>query len=142
MIFFLACLLHPETQKKAQDEIDLDRPRLPFVDGICNEVSRWMPVGPLGFPRATSEDNVYEGYFIPKERFLNSDGSLREDPILNSAFGYGRRICPGRYLVDTTMFIVVASVLSVFNIKRKDDGDGPFCYTYTGSATIRHMVYS
>ncbi|KAI0292952.1 cytochrome P450 [Multifurca ochricompacta] len=72
MTFSLACLLHPETQKKAQDETDFvtgrerlptfeDRPRLPFVDGICNEVSRWMPVG-----TSRSEDNVYEGYLVPK----------------------------------------------------------------------------
>ncbi|KAI0292957.1 cytochrome P450 [Multifurca ochricompacta] len=77
MTFFLACLLHPETQKKAQDEIDLvtgrerlptfqDRPRLLFVDGICNEVSRWIPIGPLGIPCVTSEDNIYEGYLVPK----------------------------------------------------------------------------
>ena len=55
---FLALLLHPEVQKKAQDEIDAitkrerfptfeDRPRLPFVNAICKEVLRWRPAAPL-----------------------------------------------------------------------------------------------
>ena len=58
MTLFLAVLLHPEVQKKAQDEIDAvtgrerfpnfaDRPRLPFVDAICKEVLRWRPAAPL-----------------------------------------------------------------------------------------------
>jgi cytochrome P450 len=59
MSFFLAVLLHPEIQTRAQKEIDAvtggvrlptfeDRPELPFVDAICKEVLRWRPVLPLG----------------------------------------------------------------------------------------------
>jgi cytochrome P450 len=59
MTFLVACLLRPDAQKKAQDEIDAivgrerlptfeDRPRLPFVDAMCKEVLRWRPVTPLG----------------------------------------------------------------------------------------------
>jgi cytochrome P450 len=58
MSLFLALLLHPEVQKKAQDEIDAvtgrlrfpnfeDRPRLPFVDALCKEILRWRPAAPL-----------------------------------------------------------------------------------------------
>jgi cytochrome P450 len=58
MSLFLAVLLYPEVQKKAQDEIDgvterkrfptfEDRPRLPFVDALCKEVMRWRPPAPL-----------------------------------------------------------------------------------------------
>ena len=58
MTFVIACLLHPEAQKKARDEIDAivgrerfpafeDRSRLPFVDAMCKEVVRWRPVLPL-----------------------------------------------------------------------------------------------
>ena len=58
MSLILAVLLHPEVQKKAQDEIDAatgrerfpnfeDRPRLPFVDALCMEVLRWRPAAPL-----------------------------------------------------------------------------------------------
>ena len=68
------------------------------------------------------------------ERFLNPDGSLLDDPVLVSAFGYGKRVCPGRHFVDATLFITVASLLSVFNIgKGETSMDQPFAYTYTGS---------
>ena len=65
------------------------------------------------------------------ERFLNSDGGLLDDPMLASAFGYGKRICPGRHFADATLFIVVASLLSVFNIEKVKDQ--PFKYTYRGT---------
>ncbi|KAI0264227.1 cytochrome P450 [Gloeopeniophorella convolvens] len=162
--FFLAVLLHPDTQARAQAELDAvtgrerlptfeDRPQLPYVDALCKEVLRWQPVGPLSVPHATTQDDVYEGYFIPKgaivignswailhdpasypqpdafnpERFLNADGSLRDDAILVSAFGYGKRICPGRHFVDATLFIVVASVLSGFNVGKEKGTGGHAC---------------
>ncbi|KAH9976278.1 cytochrome P450, partial [Lactifluus volemus] len=33
------------------------------------------------------------------ERFLNQDGSLRDDPMVSLAFGAGKRICSGRHFV-------------------------------------------
>jgi len=136
-----------------------DRPRLPLVDAVCKEVLRWRPVTPIAIPHAATKDDVYEGFFIPKgavvignvweilhdpvlypepdsfkpERFLNPDGSLRDDPILTSAFGFGKRICPGRFFVDDTFFIVVASLLSVFNVEKGNGTDsGSDGYPYTG----------
>lgn len=55
----LAFLLYPETQAKAQAELDAvvghtrlpnfdDRPRLPYIDAILLEALRWNPVGPTG----------------------------------------------------------------------------------------------
>ena len=58
------------------------------------------------------------------ERFLNEDGSVREDPALSLVFGVGKRICPGRHLVDSTVFIVTSSVLSVFNVTKAKDKNG------------------
>src|SRR5260370_5794087 len=59
MAFVVACLTRPEIQTMAQEELDAvtrrerlptfeDRPRLPFVDAICKEVTRWRPLVPLG----------------------------------------------------------------------------------------------
>ena len=68
------------------------------------------------------------------ERFLNADGSVRDDPVLTSAFGFGKRICPGRHFVDATLFIVVASLFSTFNIgKGEGGGDKLSDYTFTGT---------
>ena len=55
------------------------------------------------------------------ERFLNEDGTFRDDPAISLAFGAGKRICPGRHLVDATLFIVTACVLSVFNVTKARD---------------------
>jgi cytochrome P450 len=66
------------------------------------------------------------------ERFLNPDGSLRDDPILTAAFGFGKRICPGRHFADSTLFILIAHLFSVFNIKKGANGDEFPNYTFTG----------
>jgi cytochrome P450 len=58
------------------------------------------------------------------ERFLNEDGTLREDPVITLTFGVGKRICPGRHFVDSTLFIVISSVLSVFNVVKAKDKNG------------------
>ena len=58
------------------------------------------------------------------ERFLNEDGSTRDDPTLSLVFGIGKRICPGRHFVDDTVFIVTSSVLSVFNVTKAEDENG------------------
>jgi cytochrome P450 len=68
MIFIVAALLHPEIQKTAQGELDAvtmrerlptfeDRPRLPYVDAICKEVTRWRPIAPLGELLASTYQN-------------------------------------------------------------------------------------
>ena len=58
------------------------------------------------------------------ERFLNEDGTVRDDPTLALAFGVGKRICPGRHLVDPTLFIFASSVLSAFNVTHAKDENG------------------
>ena len=79
--FFYSVALNPEIQKKAQEEIDRvvgnqrlpdfrDRQSMPYTDAIYREVMRIRPVFPLGSPHATIEDDVYNGYFIPKGKAL------------------------------------------------------------------------
>ncbi|KAH9174412.1 cytochrome P450 [Lactarius sanguifluus] len=130
-----------------------DRSRLPYIEAICKELLRWQMVAPMGFPHASTEDGVYRGFFIPKgstmivnswfprgilhnpelypdpetfnpERFLNDDGTFRDDPMISLAFGGGKRICPARHLVDMSLFMVAASVLSVFNVTKAKDENG------------------
>lgn len=54
------------------------------------------------------------------ERFLGD--KPESDP--NVVFGFGRRVCPGKELADTSLFITFASVLSVFNISKAKDSEG------------------
>jgi cytochrome P450 len=59
-MFFLAMLVHPDVQAKAQAEVDRvvgpdrlpeveDRERLPYVEAVVNECLRWIPVIPIGW---------------------------------------------------------------------------------------------
>jgi cytochrome P450 len=56
---FLALVLYPHVQQRAQAELDAvvgrdrlptfeDRPRLPFIEAICKELMRWQMVTPIG----------------------------------------------------------------------------------------------
>ena len=56
---FLALVLFPQVQRRAQEELDVvigrdrlptfdDRPRLPYVEALCKELMRWQMVTPMG----------------------------------------------------------------------------------------------
>jgi hypothetical protein len=34
------------------------------------------------------------------------------------SFGYGRRVCPGRYVADNALFTTIAQSLAVFNVEK------------------------
>ena len=72
-----AIIAHPEIQKRAQDELDAvvgrsraptfaDAPNLPYIVALVKESLRWRPPTPLGVPHTTTQDDWYEGMFIPK----------------------------------------------------------------------------
>lgn len=63
--------------------------------------------------------------FIP-ERWLNEDGTLNQDMRDSElpAFGFGRRICPGRYLATGSIWIGIASTLSAFDLAKPVDKHG------------------
>jgi hypothetical protein len=55
---FLALVLFPEVQRRAQAELDVvigrdrlptfnDRPRLPYMEAMCKELLRWQMVVPI-----------------------------------------------------------------------------------------------
>jgi cytochrome P450 len=124
-----------------------DRNRLPYIEGVVKEAFRWSPVAPMGFPHVVSENTIYNGYLIPKgatllpavwwflhdpevyidpssfnpQRYLEP----RNEPDPKTvAFGYGRRICPGRYFADSGVFISIVQILASFNITKMVDEHG------------------
>ncbi|KAJ2915292.1 hypothetical protein MD484_g5148, partial [Candolleomyces efflorescens] len=129
-----------------------DKSKLPYITAIAKESLRWQSPNPIALPHMSTEEDIYKGYRIPKgsmiignvwalmhneedfpnpmefkpERFLNSDGSLNEsirDPA-TAVFGFGRRLCPGRYIALSSLWITVASVVAAFRIERARDDDG------------------
>jgi len=156
LTIILCLLMCPETQKKAQAELDTvagdglptmeDRPQLPYIDAICNEAHRWQTTIPFGVAHAAYDDDIYENYFIPKGSIViaNAHVILHEeeaygpfverfiperlleagmDPPM-AQFGFGRRVCPGRYLASGSLFIATAMILKLFDITPAVDKDG------------------
>ncbi|KAJ7624503.1 cytochrome P450 [Roridomyces roridus] len=75
------------------------------------------------------------------ERYLNSSASSSESTPMNPdprrfAFGYGRRVCPGRDLADDMLFIAASMVLAVFDLEKRTDG-----FEYTGSVSCHPMPF-
>ncbi|KAG1865798.1 cytochrome P450 [Suillus subalutaceus] len=168
LVFLLAMVLDPEVQAKAQAEIDRvvgkdrlpnfdDRPALPYLEAVLRETLRWHPVVPFGIPHATTTSDIYNGYFIPKglamthdatkypspdefkpERFFEDDGSLNSD-TMRISFGWGRRICVGRHLVDASLWIAMANFLAFFSAHKALDEHGmeiPVVPKFTNGFTV------
>ncbi|CCM02057.1 uncharacterized protein FIBRA_04133 [Fibroporia radiculosa] len=54
---------------------------------------------------------------------LNPEDAERLDPR-KMAFGFGRRICPGRFLGDSTAILVAATMLATLDIRKARDAAG------------------
>ncbi|KAF8485183.1 cytochrome P450 [Russula ochroleuca] len=106
--WMLAMLAYPETQARAHAELDAvvgrarlptfaDYLHLPYIRAMVKEVLRWRPVSPLGSPHRSTEDDWYEGMFIPKGTIcIPNVWHMNRDPEL---FGKNtEHFDPGRYL--------------------------------------------
>ncbi|KAJ7762871.1 cytochrome P450 [Mycena olivaceomarginata] len=128
-----------------------DRDAMPYLDAVVKETLRWKNVGPMAIPHYVAVEDEYLGYRIPAnsivigntwailhdetvypdpyafkpERFLREDGTPNpEVPSPEPAFGYGRRLCPGRHMANASLWITVASVLATFDIAKALDENG------------------
>ncbi|KAH7408956.1 cytochrome P450 [Cadophora sp. MPI-SDFR-AT-0126] len=156
--FFKAALLNPEFVKNAQEELDRvvgpdrlpgfeDRPNLPYIKALTQEVHRWSSVSPLSFYHATTDSDTYRGktipakttviyntyavhygeaYFRDPKKFIPERYLPEKDPrhMPNGAyapvhygFGAGRRECPGKHVADASLFIVLSRLLWAFDIE-------------------------
>jgi hypothetical protein len=152
--FVVACITHDQGfVAKARKELDAvvgrerlpapeDKPNLPYISAIIEEIFRWRPAGPEGVPHLNKEESIYNGYVIPKgsvivpnvwtisreealfganpddfipDRWLEVDGkTLKALPA--AAFGFGRRTFPGRYFARNAIWTVVAQLMWSFDI--------------------------
>ena len=130
----IALILNPDIQRRAHEELDAvlgsadnvnfrlpsfdDRPHLPYIDALVKESLRWIPVAATGVAHASTEEDEYKGFRIPKgsivivnewgllhdetvysdpytfrpDRFLSSSENKPEpDPADFGIFGFGRR---------------------------------------------------
>lgn len=74
-------MLYPEVQRKAREEIDrvvgtdrlpncADRENLPYINAVQKEVMRWHTTAAMSLTHRADEDDVLDGYFIPKGALL------------------------------------------------------------------------
>ncbi|GES60447.1 cytochrome P450 [Aspergillus terreus] len=142
-----------------------DRAELPYTNAVVVELLRWLPVAPMALPHRATDNRTCGGYLVPKdalilpnvwgflhdpavyhdpmtfnpERFL---GSTPEPDPRKFAFGFGRRVCPGKVLAEANAFLAVAMSLAVFRIRdakqngRKIDG-----YPDVTAGVISHPVH-
>lgn len=126
----------------------VDKDQLPYVHAVIQEVLRWIPVFPLAVPHRATNADQYKGYHIPagatilgnswailhnEEQYPDPEAFKPEryidhpevpDPIEIGAFGYGRRSCAGKDMALDTVWIAIASVLSVYDISKAVDDHG------------------
>ncbi|KAG6808984.1 hypothetical protein H0H92_002091 [Tricholoma furcatifolium] len=129
-----------------------DRANLPYMEAVMNETWRWGAPVPLNLPHRLMEDDIYNGMFIPKgslifgniwaitrderiyknasafvpERFLeevDAATARRRDPR-NYVFGFGRRQCPGQNLVESSIWLLMASMIATLDITKSVDASG------------------
>ncbi|KDQ22430.1 hypothetical protein PLEOSDRAFT_1019918, partial [Pleurotus ostreatus PC15] len=128
-----------------------DLPNLPYIRAIVTEIWRWGVSVPLGLPHVLKQDDVYRGYHLKKgtvvwaniwsfmhdetlfpepsvflpERYLPSNEvSQQASEAVRSAFGFGRRICPGLHLAESSLCITVATILFFVRISKARDESG------------------
>ena len=148
-IFVLACIVYPEWIATAQKELDEvvgagrlpvfeDLSKLPYLQAVVEENFRWRHIVPAGIPHATQQDDYYKGYLIPKgsvvvpvfsamrqnQSTFDSPEVFRPERWIGksqpSNFGYGRRVCPGRFIARNSLAIAMARLLWAFKIQSKD----------------------
>ncbi|KAJ7174155.1 cytochrome P450 [Mycena crocata] len=78
--------------------------------------------------------------FDPSRFIALSTKKAERDPT-KICFGYGRRICPGKLLADTTIFMACSAVLAVFNISKAHE-NGVFVEPRLGqtAGTVSHPL--
>ncbi|KAG8972266.1 hypothetical protein FRC05_010209 [Tulasnella sp. 425] len=155
--FILAMSLFPGVQAKAQEEICRvldgriptieDYDKMPYLQAVTLEALRWNPPGPSGVPHRLTQDDMYNGYFIPQGTTvianlwqMSRDPSYYPEPstfyperhitkVGGSAgyldprewgFGFGRRVCPGRDLAWQTLWTMIVTLLWAFEMERPE----------------------
>ncbi|RYN17079.1 O-methylsterigmatocystin oxidoreductase [Alternaria tenuissima] len=124
--------------------VTADRESLPYITAIMKETHRWHPVAPMALPHCSTKEDTINGYRIPKgalllpnnwwfthdpsvypspmtfnpDRFLDTPIHKAEPDPRNWIFGYGRRVCPGRYVADNAVFMTIAQTLAVFKVEK------------------------
>ncbi|KAJ7046052.1 cytochrome P450 [Mycena alexandri] len=127
-----------------------DEALMPYVAAIVKETLRWKNVGPMAIPHYLNVPDEFRGYRIPAnsivigntwailhdeavypdpyafkpERFLLGGRLNPAVPNPEAAFGFGRRLCPGRHMASASLWVAITSILATFDITKAVDEHG------------------
>ncbi|KAI6045314.1 cytochrome P450 [Pisolithus marmoratus] len=127
-----------------------DRDAMPYMNAAVKEATRWKPALPLSIARRTKTADFYKGYYIPEDTIVlpnvwaisKDDKSgippeefaperhlascVKETSIdpYSYIFGFGRRVCPGKYLGDNILFLLFSNIVFAVDISKKCDANG------------------
>lgn len=82
--FCIAMCHYPSWLLRLQEEVDRvcgdtrlptlnDLPEMPVLRAVVKETIRWRQAVPGGVPHQTTQDDVYDGYFIPKGAIVHAN---------------------------------------------------------------------
>jgi len=126
-----------------------DRDSLPYLNCVIKEVYRYNVPLPMGMPHAAMEDGEYRGFQIPAgsmiipniwamsrneayypepdkflpERFKDKSNEDLMDPK-HYAFGFGRRVCPGKGFADVSVYMLISNIIATMDISKAHDYQG------------------
>ncbi|KAF8880397.1 cytochrome P450 [Infundibulicybe gibba] len=138
MTFFYAMVTNPDAHGRRRTKLT--------VSLVVPPTSAW---GSIIVALCGSIDDVYKGFFIPKGsvvfpnvwamtrnedvykdpdsfhpgRYFDDQGKLNGDDTILT-FGFGERVCVGRHLASSTIWLIIASVLATLNIAKAKDSRG------------------
>ncbi|KAG2111764.1 cytochrome P450 [Suillus cothurnatus] len=124
-----------------------DSSSLPQLHAFLLEALRWRPIVRIGIPHRATKDILWQGYCIPKgatvygchwtlsrdpvvfpdpetfdpQRWLDSEGRLKDNNMKFITYGFGRRVCPGLHLANHSLYITLALLLWSFRIVERPD---------------------
>ncbi|KAG2054397.1 cytochrome P450 [Suillus hirtellus] len=129
-----------------------DRAKLPYCDAVFTETLRWGVPVPLSLPHRLTQSDTYEGMHIPQGSLvfgniwaIMRDPGLYQDPEVFEperwladaieeagkerdprafVFGFGRRRCPGTHLVESSIWLLITSMLATLDIRKARDEKG------------------
>jgi hypothetical protein len=100
----------------------LSHNRQPLVSSSPSFVTIQLAEAKLMYRGMLHDPELYPDPFVVNpERYLGPQPQRDPRKIM---FGFGRRICPGMYLAEASVFSCVASSLAVFSIEKARDETG------------------
>ncbi|QRW25889.1 cytochrome P450 family protein [Rhizoctonia solani] len=127
-----------------------DRVDLPYLECVLSETLRWQPPASMEVSHRARQEDEYRGYRIPAnstikynmyaitrdermfpdaenfipERFDKSNLGPKPLEPRDFLFGVGRRVCPGQFVVDASLFLLMANIIATMDIRKPRDDNG------------------